>query len=97
MKNLVGKDVKLLKRADLEEGQRNFSEQAKKTNVAIFVPGKPLAATTHIDLAYEARGRRIPVKIIHNASIFSAIGETGLQLYKFGKTATVPLNGRLEK
>ena len=36
------------------------------------------------------------MKIIHNASIFSAIGEVGLQLYKYGKTATIPLSGKLK-
>ena len=27
---------------------------------------------------------------MHNASILTAIGETGLQLYKFGKTTSIP-------
>jgi diphthine synthase len=96
LKNLIGKEIKVLKRKDLEEGQETFIEKAKTTDIALFVPGDPLAATTHIDLVYEAKRRKIPVKIIHNASIFSAIGETGLQIYKFGKTATVPMNGKLE-
>jgi diphthine synthase len=96
LKTLVGKDIHLLKRKDLEEGQELLLEKAKKNDIALFVPGDPLVATTHIDLVYEARRSRIPVEIIHNASIFSAVGEVGLQLYKFGKTATVPLNGRLE-
>ena len=96
LKDLVGKDIKLLKRKDLEEEQEIFLEEAKKNDIVLFVPGDPLAATTHIELVYEAKRRKIPVKIIHNASIFSAVGETGLQLYKFGKTATIPMNGKLE-
>jgi len=96
LKKLIGKEVKLLKRKDLEEEQEIFLEKAKKNDIALFVPGDPLAATTHIDLVYEAKRSKIPVKIIHNASIFSAIGETGLQIYKFGKTATVPMSGKLE-
>ncbi|MFH1229573.1 MAG: diphthine synthase [Candidatus Aenigmatarchaeota archaeon] len=96
LSGIIGKDVKLLKRKDIEEGQENLLEKAKKSDVALFMPGDPLAATTHMDLVYEAKRRKIPVRIIHNASIFSAIGEIGLQIYKFGKTATVPLNGRLE-
>jgi diphthine synthase len=63
--------------------------------VALFVPGDPLAATTHMDIVYDAKRKKIPVKIIHNASIFSAIGEVGLQLYKYGKVATIPLSGKL--
>ena len=39
---------------------------------------------------------KIPVRVLHNSSIFSAIGETGLQLYKFGRTVTVPFTGKLE-
>jgi diphthine synthase len=96
LKNLIGKEIKILKRKDLEEGQELFLEKAKQNDIALFVPGDPLVATTHIDLAYEAKRKKILVKIIHNASIFSAIGETGLQIYKFGKTATIPLNGKLE-
>ena len=30
--------------------------------------------------------------IIHNASILTAIGETGLVLYKFGKTTSIPFD-----
>jgi diphthine synthase len=96
LKNLIGKEIKVLRRKDLEEGQEIFIENARKNDIVLFVPGDPLIATTHIDLVYEAKRRKIPVKIIHNASIFSAIGETGLQIYKFGKVATVPMNGKLE-
>lgn len=96
LKEIIGKDIKLLKRKDLEENAEILVEEARQKDIAVFVPGDPLAATTHFNLAFEARRKRIPVKIIHNASIFSAIGETGLQLYKFGKTATIPLNGKLE-
>jgi diphthamide biosynthesis methyltransferase len=49
-----------------------------------------------MDIVYEAKIRKVLVKIIHNASIFSAIGEAGLQMYKYGKTATVPMSGRIE-
>jgi diphthine synthase len=96
LEGILGRKITLLKRKDLEEGQELFLEKAKAGDIALFVPGDPLSATTHIDLAFEARRKNIKVVILHNASIFSAIGETGLQLYKFGKTATVPLNGRIE-
>lgn len=91
----IGKPIKILQRADLEERLPQLLNTAEKTDVAVLVPGDPLAATTHIDLLIEARKRGIEVKIIHNASIFSAIAETGLQLYKFGKAATVPFSGDL--
>jgi len=34
--------------------------------------------------------KNIPYQILHNASILTAIAETGLQPYKFGKTASMP-------
>ena len=46
-------------------------------------------ATTHTDLVLRARELRIPVQSIHNASIMSAIGATGLQLYNFGQTVSM--------
>lgn len=96
LSKLVGKDVKQLKRKDLEDNLDFFLDRARNDDVALFIPGDPLAATTHMDIAYEARKRKIAVKVVHNASIFSAVGEVGLQLYKFGKAATIPMNARLE-
>lgn len=96
LEEVIGKKIQLLKRKDLEENSEALVESAKKKDIAIFVPGDPLTATTHIDLVYQSRLRKIPVKIIHNASIISAVGETGLQIYKFGKTATIPMSGKME-
>ena len=46
-------------------------------------------ATTHTDLVLRARELNIPVASIPNASIMSAIGVTGLQLYNFGQTVSM--------
>lgn len=46
-------------------------------------------ATTHTDLVIRARSLGIPVQSIPNASIMSAIGVTGLQLYNFGQTVSM--------
>jgi len=96
LEKLVGKPITTLKRPDLEDKLPQFVEKAKDADIALFVLGDPLAATTHVELLLEAKHKKIPVQIIHNASIFTAIAETGLQLYKFGKTATIPLSGKLE-
>jgi len=77
-------------------GEKEFLEKCKKSNIALFVLGDPLAATTHIDLVEAAKTAKIRVEIIHNTSIFSAIGELGLQLYKYGRTATIPFTGKLQ-
>ncbi len=65
-------------------------DEAKKLDVALLVYGSPLTATTHISLIEEAKRMGIRYKIIYNASIFDAVAETGLQLYKFGKVASMP-------
>ncbi|MFH0929424.1 MAG: diphthine synthase [Candidatus Aenigmatarchaeota archaeon] len=96
LEEILGKKVTLLKRENMEEKSDFIIEEAKEKDVAVFVPGDPLSATTHINLIYDARRRKIPFQIIHNASIVSAVGETGLQIYKFGKTATIPMSGKLE-
>jgi hypothetical protein len=48
------------------------------------------SATTHTDLVLRAWKRNIPTEVIHNASIMNAIGCTGLQLYSFGHTVSIP-------
>jgi diphthine synthase len=70
----------------------NFSilENAKKKNVALLVYGDCLTATTHISLIQEVKRTKIKFKIVHGASIFDAVAETGLQIYKFGKTTSMP-------
>ncbi|MEM5826126.1 MAG: diphthine synthase [Candidatus Aenigmatarchaeota archaeon] len=90
LKNIIGKEIIELKREDLEEGSEKIIKLAKDKNVGILIPGDALVATTHIALAIEARKNGIDVKIIHGSSIFTAVSSTGLQLYKFGRTATLP-------
>ncbi len=96
LEKLIGKKINILKRNDAETKVSQIVDLASTTDVAIFFPGDPLAATTHTEFLIEARKRKIPYKVLHNSSIFSAVAETGLQLYKFGKTATIPFSGKLE-
>lgn len=65
-------------------------DEAKRMDVALLVYGSPLTATTHISLIKEAKRMGIKCKIIHAGSIFDAVAETGLQLYKFGKITSMP-------
>ena len=58
-------------------------------DIAFLVVGDPFSATTHSDLVLRARQFHIPVRSIPNASILSAIGATGLQLYNFGQTVSM--------
>lgn len=84
----IGKKVNLLERGQVESSF--LIEKAKDSNVALIASGDPLTATTHITLLIEAREKKIPLKIIHNSSIYSAApARAGLQIYRFGKTASL--------
>jgi diphthine synthase len=65
-------------------------DEAKKQDVVLLIYGSPLTATTHITLIQECKASEVKCRVIHNASILDAVAETGLQLYKFGKTASMP-------
>jgi len=77
--------------ADREKAESlELVDEAKKLDVALLVYGSPLTATTHISLIQEAKKMKVRHKVIYGASVFDAIAETGLQLYKFGKIASMP-------
>ncbi|VVC03185.1 Diphthine synthase [Candidatus Burarchaeum australiense] len=86
----IGKSrIRVLSRAEVEKGEV-LLKAAEKKRVALLIPGDPLIATTHISLLLEAKKRGIKTQIIHASSIFTAaIGEAGLQVYKFGRTVTL--------
>jgi diphthine synthase len=88
---LIGRPVNILKRRDLEENSGEIIEKARSKRIGILVGGDSLSFTTHISLLIEAKKKGIMTKVVHGSSIFSAVAETGLSLYKFGKTVTLPL------
>ncbi|HDI02570.1 MAG TPA: diphthine synthase [Candidatus Aenigmarchaeota archaeon] len=90
LKVKLGKEIVEVRRKDLEEEQGKILEEAKSKVVGILVPGDPLVATTHIDILIQARKMGIKTSVVHAPSIYSAVGETGLFIYKFGKTTTIP-------
>lgn len=90
LRQIIGRDITLLRRMDIEEGSDYIIEEAGRYDIAILTPGDPIVATTHISLVIEARRKGIPVKIVHSSSIISAIsGATGLQIYNFGRVITL--------
>lgn len=91
LQETLGRPVTPLTRGGLEEEAQRLLEAAENSNVAVLVGGDALAATTHMSLLVDAAKRSIPVKVIHGSSVFTAIAETGLSLYKFGRAVTVPL------
>jgi len=89
---LSGKLVHVVSRRNLEEENGALILNAAENGKTVFlVPGDPFIATTHVTLRIEAEKRGVKTRIIHAASIISAIiGLSGLHNYKFGKTVTIP-------
>ena len=89
---LCSKKVQVVSRRELEEENGTIIlEAARKGKTVFLVPGDPFIATTHVTLRIDAEKHGIKTRIIHGASIISAIiSLSGLHNYKFGKTVTVP-------
>lgn len=89
LENLYDKKIILADRCLIENGEEILNA-SKKNNVSLLIIGDVFSATTHIDLYMRALEQNIEVNIVNNASILTAIGITGLSLYKFGKTTSLP-------
>lgn len=90
LERFYGKKIILADRATSEQKDEEIVKEAKTADVAFLVIGDPFSATTHIELFKLAKEKKVPVEVIHNASVLTAVGITGLQLYKFGKTTSIP-------
>ena len=86
---LCGKKIILLSREQVE-GEKELLDAAKGGAVSLIIAGDPMIATTHVSLLLSAKKRGIATEVIHASSVISAaIGEAGLQAYKFGKMVTL--------
>jgi diphthine synthase len=91
MEALYGKKVIVLSREDVEQRPKDsVLRDALDRKVAFLTGGDAMVATTHVDLRLRAGQMGIETRIVHGASIQSAVcGLTGLQSYRFGKSATI--------
>jgi diphthine synthase len=91
LKKFYEKDIIL---ADREMIENDFDEvimsKAKETNVSLLVVGDPFSATTHMDLFMRCNNNNVKVEVLNNASIMNSCGVTGMSLYRFGETVTIP-------
>ena len=94
LESLYNKRIIVADRNLVENKTKDILEKAKNKDVAFLIIGDVFSATTHIIMLLEAKKHDINTKIIHNASILTAVGETGLDLYKFGRTASIPFNNK---
>jgi diphthine synthase len=91
MERVFGKPFIPLFREDVEQKPEVILDAAENEIVAFLTGGDPMVSTTHIDLRLRAAERGIETRIIHGASIASAVcGLTGLQNYRFGKSCSIP-------
>jgi len=89
-KKIISADRNLVE----NKAEQTILKDAKNKNVAFLIIGDPFSATTHVDLKLRADELGIKTEIIPNTSIINAIGITGLDLYKFGRTTTIPFNNQ---
>lgn len=90
MEELYGKPIIRLMREDVEQNP-DWLENAKTQNVVFLTGGDTMASTTHVDLRIRAKDMGITTRLIHGASITSAVfGLSGLQNYRFGKSVSIP-------
>lgn len=73
-----------------KQAEDTILKDAQEQDTAFLVIGDVFGATTHTDLYLRAQEKKIPCIIIHNTSIINAVADTGLELYKFGKTTSIP-------
>ncbi|CBY35212.1 unnamed protein product, partial [Oikopleura dioica] len=80
--------VILADRTMVEQESDIMLENADKEDVCFLVVGDVFAATTHSDLVLRCKEKNVPYEVLHNASIMTAVGCCGLQLYNFGETVS---------
>jgi diphthine synthase len=91
LEDKLGKKVTILERSGLEDNIESLVGMAKKDDIAVLVAGDPLVATTHKIACIEAKKAGVEVKVIHASSILgAAMGESGLDFYRFGQVCTIP-------
>mgnify|MGYP006103361421 CR=1 FL=1 len=84
------REVILADREFVESGCEQMIEESKTEEICFLVVGDPFCATTHSDLFLRCIQEQVRVDVIHNASIVSAMGCCGLQVYRFGEIISIP-------
>jgi diphthine synthase len=91
MEEFYGRTVIPVSREEMEVRPGAILAYAMDHDVALLCGGDPMVSTTHADLRLRAKAAGVETRIIHGASIQSAVsGLTGLQNYRFGKPTSLP-------
>ncbi len=94
LERLYKKKINIADRNLIENNEDIILNEAKKNNIALLVIGNVFSATTHISLLLRAKKLKIKVIVVNNASIISAIGIIGLEVYKYGKITSIPFENK---
>ncbi|MGZ4911981.1 MAG: diphthine synthase [Halobacteriota archaeon] len=91
LQELYEREIHILSREEIEQApEKHLLRDALDQNVVFLTAGDAMISTTHVDLRIRAHDRGIKTRLIHGASIVTAVcGLTGLQNYRFGKSATI--------
>jgi diphthine synthase len=89
LEDVCGKKFVELKREGVEQGFNLILKEAGQDDVALLVFGNPLNATTHVQLLLDAKAQGIKSKVLVGVSVFDLLGKTGIDVYKFGRVATI--------
>lgn len=93
LEDFYGKKIVLADREFVEQRfEKEVLPMAKKSNIALLIVGDVFSATTHSGMMLDAKKQGVKTVIINNASVLTAVGITGLSLYNFGKTTSVPFD-----
>ncbi len=91
LSEIIGKPILELSRDELESHFEGvILEKAKNANVALLIIGDPLTATTHIEFLKACKDASVKYEVVHASSIHSSVCETGLHVYKFGRSCSIP-------
>ena len=93
LEKLYGKKIILADRS-LVENKEEITDNAVKKDVSLLIIGDVFSATTHIDIMQRAIDKGVKVNVVHNASVLTSVGSTGLELYKFGKVTSIPFENK---
>jgi diphthine synthase len=94
LEKLYGKEIFVADRELVEKHSDEILEKAKDGEVAFLIIGDIFGATTHMDLVLRAQEKGIKVYYVFNASVLTVVGGIGLELYKFGKTTSIPFENK---
>ena len=94
LEHTLGKKITPVDRDFVEFNLGKLVDTARDAHIVLLVIGSPMAATTHFEFILEAEKQGVAWQVVENASVLTAVGITGLSLYKFGRVTTIPFENK---